>query len=147
VRVPDQEPQEALESRQDKADEAKVQAQVEDHKAKDPVSEPIEYGQFVQSQSISQCFGQAAIDYYRGDADAMPRWRFSRRYLGRKIIVDLFYTQRAYDNAQVEQRRALCKHFGYAYAALGPAHSVYPHPDPEMRKKMPPSQVEQLGLE
>jgi len=146
VSIPDQEPPEAVEKRQDQADEAAIAAKVEDKKTKDPVSAPMEYGFYATSQTLTQCFGQTVLDYYKGDVDAMPKWRFSRRYLSRKVIVDLFYTQRSYDAGQVEQRRALCKHFGYAYAALGPAHSVYPHPDPEVRKKMPPSQVEQLGL-
>lgn len=110
----------------------------------DPISEPLDYGPWAGGQNVAQCFGQAVIDDHGGDVSRLPKWRFRRRYLAQKVIIDTFLSQKHYDEAQVEERRAMAHKYGFRYAALGPSHSIQPHEDKARREKFP-SQVEQLG--
>jgi hypothetical protein len=101
--------------------------------------------EWLPAQSLAQAFGQAAIDFYQGDVDAMPRWRFARRYLGPEVVViDTFRTEKAYEAAQVDERRRVVTALGGRYAALGPFHTRLPYADKTLRAKYP-SMVEQLG--
>lgn len=52
--------------------------------------------------------------------EGLPKVRFSRFYLKERIVVDLFVTEKAYKEADVEARRAWCRSEGVRYGALGP---------------------------
>ena len=98
----------------------------------------LEGKEYVISQSLTQSFGKVAIAYFNGDVDSMPRYRFTRRYLGNEVIlVDLFRRQSDYDRADVEIRRKLVHELGGRYAAAGPGHSRLPHKEKSLREKYP----------
>ena len=133
------------EEAQDRADEEAVKDKVQAKKTADKIGqvEEIEHAPYASDQSVTQCFGMPIIEAYGGKVEDLPRFHFKRWYFGLKIIVDTFRSDKEYEAAQVEERRALAHKFGHRYAALGPFHSRYPHGDPEMREKYP-SLVEQL---
>lgn len=136
------------EQRQDQKDVAQVEAKLANQKADDKlqVVDVLEGKEWIISQSLTQSFGMKTIEHFKGDVSLIPKWRFSRRYLGEKtILVDLFRKQKDYDAADVEARRKLVNKLGGHYAALGPGHSRLPHKDKALREKYP-SLVEQLGL-
>jgi hypothetical protein len=134
-------PTQAIKIKQ-RQDEAKVRAKVAEQKANDPISQPLDFGQFWAQVSPTQIWGRKWIDHFKGPG---PKMRFSRWYLGHKIIVDTFLTDKLYKEADVEARRSIVNEMGFKYAALGPQHSVKPHERPQLREKFP-SLVEQLGL-
>lgn len=141
-----EEPKTAEEA-QDAAQEASLTERADARAAADKIGQVPELAgrEWVPTNSLTQAFGQAAIDFYKGDVPAMPRWRFARRYLGEQVIlVDTFRTQKEYDEAQVEERRRVVTALGGRYAALGPFHTRLPHNDKTLRDKYP-SMVEQLG--
>jgi hypothetical protein len=139
---------EAAETAADAAEEATLREREAARKHRDKISQAhdrLADAEWVPSRSLTQVFGQAAIDFYKGDVDAMPHWRFARQYLGAEaVVIDTFRTSKAYDAAQVEERRRVVSALGGRYAALGPSHSRLPHADPELAKRFP-SMVEQLG--
>lgn len=145
ARTPEERTPEEARSAKDAADVALAEEAEAERKENDLVGEPLNWSAFVLDQNVAQCFGQAVIDDNGGDVSALPKWRFRRRYLGVKVIVDLFQTRGQYEAAQVEERRKMCSRYGFRYAALGPDHSVYPIEDKARRAKFP-SLIEQLGI-
>lgn len=128
----------------DRASEGAAAAREAQRKAEDPAGLVLDHSPFARDQSVTQAFGGQVISDL-GGTEKLPRWRFSRFYFTHKAIMDLFPTQRGYDEAQVEERRAMAKRYGFRYAALGPNHSVLPHADKALRAKYA-SAAEQLGI-
>ena len=128
----------------DQQDETKAQQRLALAQADDKIGqvEDIEFAPCAFNQSPAQCFGsQVVVDC--GGTDTLPDYIFHRWYFGKKIIVDTFYTEAAYESADVEGRRAMAHKYGYRYAAMGPNQSRYPLADKKLRAKYP-SLVEQL---
>lgn len=124
LKVTDQEDSEdLLEKRQDQTDVAAAEQKKVEEKAIDKVGSVLDHAPYVLDQSPTQVFGAAVIEEFKGDVAKIPKWLFKRWYFRDRAIIDLFVTQRAYDEADVEARRALAAKFNVRYAALGPRHS------------------------
>ena len=142
---------EKKEDAQDARDVANVQAKLADQAASNKLAivDRLNGLEFVVDQSISQAFGNAVVKHFGGNADMIPHYRFSRRYIGAPtvILVDLFRRQQDYDKADVEGRRLLVHAFGGRYAAAGPGHSRMPHKEKSLREKYLSihEQLEKLG--
>lgn len=110
-------------SSKDLADKAALEQKTAERQAADKVGSILDYGPYVGDQSPTQVFGAAVIEHFKGNVSRIPKWLFTRWYFRDKIIVDLFRTNRAYVEADVDSRRALAGKFGVRYAALGPGMS------------------------
>jgi hypothetical protein len=110
-------------SLQNREDISRLEQDQAEAKQSDKIGSIVGYGPYDIDQSPTQVFGMPLIDRCKGDVDKIPNWKFSRWYYFDKIIVDLFYTDQAYKEADVEARRKMAKSFRFKYAALGPGMS------------------------
>ena len=140
VRHPGESPEtpEEQEKREFDRSEQHFKAKMDEIRAKDKIGEVLDYAPFATNQTPAQIWG-----FKLKEEDCASPIRFCRWYFGNGVVVDFFRTQKEYDAANVEVRRALVHKYGGRYAALGPRHSRYPLPDPKMRAKYP-SMTEQL---